>query len=102
MEFTSELKTKWLEALRSGEYKQTTNLMYKAETDGYCCLGVLAICAGRIKTEIQWDTFLTNGGTYDILTPDTQRTLASMNDGGKSFATIADYIEHNIPTYGQI
>lgn len=102
MEFTSELKAKWLEALRSGEYKQTTGVMYESETDGYCCLGVLAICTGRTDTDIECETFITNGSTYDVLNADTQRTLAGMNDNGKSFETIADYIEENILAHEQI
>lgn len=34
-----EVKTMWLEALRSGEYKQTTERLRNG--DAYCCLGVL-------------------------------------------------------------
>lgn len=102
MEFTSELKAKWLEALRGDEYKQTTSTMYRPETDGYCCLGVLAICAGRTKAEIQRDTYLVSEGKYNILSGIQQRTLAYMNDNGKSFVQIADYIEENILAHEQI
>lgn len=34
-----EIKTKWIKALRSGKYKQTTGTL-KDEV-GFCCLGVL-------------------------------------------------------------
>lgn len=34
-----ELKTKWLEALRSGEYKQSREIL--KDENGFCCLGVL-------------------------------------------------------------
>jgi hypothetical protein len=36
-----EVKAKWLEALRSGEYKQTRHTL-RSCTDGFCCLGVLS------------------------------------------------------------
>ena len=36
----SEVKTKWLEALRGGEYKQTRYTLH-SPNDGFCCLGVL-------------------------------------------------------------
>lgn len=38
------VKKKWLEALRSGEYKQGKRTLRRIEADGgysYCCLGVL-------------------------------------------------------------
>lgn len=34
-----EIKTKWINALRSGKYKQTTDCL--RDDTGYCCLGVL-------------------------------------------------------------
>jgi len=34
-----KVKTKWLKALRSGEYKQTTSAL--RDDRGYCCMGVL-------------------------------------------------------------
>lgn len=40
----TEIKTKWLEALRSGDYKQAKGALVKQAEDGsksYCCLGVL-------------------------------------------------------------
>lgn len=39
-----ELKARWLEALRSGEYKQSDSRLRNPTADGgfaYCCLGVL-------------------------------------------------------------
>ena len=36
----SEVKAKWLEALRGGEYKQTRYTLH-SPNDGFCCLGVL-------------------------------------------------------------
>lgn len=39
MKMRAEDKTKWLEALRSGEYKQCASTLHDGV--GYCCLGVL-------------------------------------------------------------
>ena len=39
-DMNSEVKTKWLEALRGGEYKQTRYTLH-SPNDGFCCLGVL-------------------------------------------------------------
>lgn len=34
-----DIKRRWVDALRSGEYEQAKN--YLSTSDGYCCLGVL-------------------------------------------------------------
>jgi hypothetical protein len=36
----SEVKAKWLQALKSGEYRQTRDTL-RSPNNGYCCLGVL-------------------------------------------------------------
>ena len=42
-----DIKTAWLEALRSGDFKQGKSALYNTETDTYCCLGVLCELAAR-------------------------------------------------------
>jgi hypothetical protein len=46
---------KWVDALRSGEYEQTTGVLRKADGDGnvvgYCCLGVACEVSGLGKWE---------------------------------------------------
>jgi hypothetical protein len=51
-----EVKKRWLEALRSGEYAQTTGKLHRFAADvfepseippGYCCLGVLCDLAAK-------------------------------------------------------
>ncbi len=42
----SNLKTKWIEALRSGEYSQATEKLHDENNGGYCCLGVLCKVMG--------------------------------------------------------
>lgn len=57
-----ELHRKWIEALRSGEYKQGSGQYCSRSydgTDSYCCLGVLADVAGIEKkytgTGVVWE-----------------------------------------------
>jgi hypothetical protein len=46
-----DVKTRWLEALRSGEYAQDTGMLHRRygadDVDSYCCLGVLCALAER-------------------------------------------------------
>lgn len=48
----AQLKAKWVEALRSGEYQQGEGRLYNQYTNTHCCLGVLCVVAGLpIKPE---------------------------------------------------
>ncbi len=47
IQLNKELVTKWVEALRSGKYKQTKGSLHKG--DAFCCLGVLCDITG-----VQW------------------------------------------------
>jgi hypothetical protein len=99
-----EVKTKWVAALRSGEYKQGRGLLRNGAGQ-YCCLGVLCEIQGvpRAKAGFQFDgdveraympshAFLNGLGLY--LQADT---VAHMNDDLEhSFSEIADYIEKNL------
>lgn len=104
-------KTKWVAALRSGEYEQGES--YLEWDDKFCCLGVLCKVNGvpTLKLEDDIDIpmefipstakkvipeFLLGSGEFPEL-------LAKMNDGNKannvkkhSFLEIADYIEQNL------
>lgn len=106
----TEIKQKWLTALRSGEYKQGRgNLHYK---DEYCCLGVLCDLHAK-ETNSEW----TNHDDYPYkyfystqLLPQqvcewsgidisltVERDLICLNDSaGKSFNEIADFIEEKL------
>jgi hypothetical protein len=108
-----EFKAKWLAELRSGKYSQTQGRL--CDEDGYCCLGVAGKAAGL------WDTQLERMGGYlyraklrklkvslpSLITGHANMRggkgynsivaeLAEMNDQGKSFSEIADYIEANL------
>lgn len=102
----AEIKQKWIEALRSGKYKQTT--CWLRRDTKFCCLGVFADVAtptewslpsnGTLLWEVggdnalqypeYWDRF---GVTYSIA-----EKLSELNDNGKSFSEIADYIEREL------
>jgi len=109
-ESQKELRKKWVEALRSGQYKQTVGVLY--DGTGYCCLGVACKVMG-VEPETRNNNFYfddqnsvlsinaadklglkdCNGefGTDDtILTG----SLTTMNDDGMTFEQIADMIEY--------
>ena len=106
-----ELKQKWIDALRSGKYKQGTGRL-KQIINGestFCCLGVLCDVAG-----LEWH--LRNENIYGIEMPDSRINTAGLGDSplfeisneeqiklwtfndvrGHSFAEIANYIEINL------
>lgn len=98
-----ELKQKWVDALRSGKYKQGEGLL-RDKNDHYCCLGVLAdvmgmewcYIRGRHSVEGSFTTELPS----EILPLNFQGQLIEMNDGmgvpRRRFKTIAKWIEKNL------
>lgn len=103
----------WVEALRSGEFKQAQRaLQYK---DSYCCLGVACVLAEREGIEVLRSEFDNNGllGTTlssqphvvewlglespngDLCDEAMPVTLAGLNDDGNDFNVIANLIEEN-------
>lgn len=102
-----EIKAKWLEALRSGEYQQGRRSLH---ADGsYCCLGVLCDisnldtwkhrvdgiyayfdCEGFLPSTVADWAGLESRGAYG---DEEVNHLAEDNDNGKSFLEIADIIE---------
>lgn len=101
-----EIKKKWIEALRSGRYKQGQARL-RSVNDEFCCLGVLLDVLGEGKWEES-----NYGKYYEInlqdhvldlvvrekvgLKDDDHRTLMVKNDRGYSFNEIADWIEKNL------
>ena len=100
---------KWLAALRSGKYAQTTDTLRDAR--GYCCLGVYGeVCLptphweeysddGVVKYTLYTSEDTEHGGTLDDYAwnemglPIAQTDLSDMNDSGASFAAIAQAVE---------
>lgn len=103
----SELKPKWVSALRSGEFKQTAGTLELVTEEGrfHCCLGVLYRVANGVCPEHRTTPRSSDLSDWEI--SESERiTLECMNDGGKddggehwtrrSFAEIADWIEANL------
>lgn len=99
---------KWVDALRSGKYKQTKGVL--KDSNGYCCLGVL--CDIAPKETGEWDgpqgyRFEGNGATppqtvlawagmksdVGCFKGTERKALTERNDKGASFKTIAKLIE---------
>ncbi len=94
---------KWIKALKSGKYKQTTGEL--KNKNGYCCLGVLCEIKAKeqkkkfyehknggvlSETQMKWSGIKSQNGKC-------KRTdLVYMNDYLKySFSEIADFIKKN-------
>lgn len=110
-----KLKKAWVKALRSGEYKQGRGHMCEDTPEGprYCCLGVLVDIAHdgdwvldpnitTWKIDNNFDpsfqaSFPSNKFLNEVeLNRDTADEVAHMNDDGKSFEEIADFIEESV------
>lgn len=85
-----ELKAKWVEALRSGKYTQGKDRLQRSGC--YCCLGVLQVIH-PIPSETDDELLDITEATKLGLNFTAQAVLAAMNDEGRSFEQIADYIE---------
>lgn len=107
---TPDLKTNWLAALRSGDFKQGTGHLRSAQ-GGYCCLGVLCEVAGwpHAESEDFRQGFEARKGVTITIMPDeialetlgltlaSANCLADMNDRqGYDFVKIAAWIEENL------
>jgi hypothetical protein len=108
-----EIKRRWVEALRSGQYKQGRLHLHKE--DSFCCLGVLTDLYCR-DHGAQWSEawpgslVMAFNGEDEGLHPmvldwaglsspnpvvDCGR-LSSLNDNGRTFAEIADLIDQHL------
>lgn len=121
----SEIKKIWIEALRSGKYKQGKSYLRSRDSsdgiDTYCCLGVLVDCYlqanpkdGRWAININdsvfyvagmnssWDTgYLPQNPKFKQWTGELKHKkeyqLVKLNDDANfNFAQIADWIEENL------
>lgn len=103
-----EIKKKWLEALRSGKYKQGAGYLRRRD-ESYCCLGVLCDIVEPENWEenhLMNDTAWFHAGQTEQMNPAVRReceitfnqawTLMSMNDRGNTFNNIANWIETNL------
>jgi len=105
---------KWVKALRSGKFKQGKQQLKQTNPQGkvnHCCLGVLCelyndeITKNKKKpldfsdefvlprTVANWGGLGTEEGSLTIESGSC--SLSEMNDDGKRFTTIANFIEKN-------
>ena len=98
----AQIKSQWIEALRSGKYKQGTGYLRPNE-NRFCCVGVLL----DVIAPDEWDGGAHRHGQIAEMPMDLRETvglsppqvdsLYQMNDEyGKTFSEIADYIEANL------
>ncbi len=119
-----EAKRLWLEALRSGKYKQGKDALKIEGVDGivrHCCLGVLCEIAVRAGVSLLVQPRVMGYGTIQTsfdeepgtlpeavrvwagleeVNPTISRegnvSLAQLNDRGATFAEIAEHIEREL------
>lgn len=96
----TEIKSKWIKALRSGAYTQAVGELRNTNKEGsFCCLGVLVDILEPNKWKDKEHQFshcglLSEDFCREIsLSNHLMSHLAEMNDDGVSFANIADLIE---------
>lgn len=102
-EMNAELKAKWIEALRSGEYAQGKGALLNYDGE-LCCIGVFGrICGIRDALLLNHAESIADDEIPEldaIEPPDAKypirNLLVAMNDDGKSFPEIADWIEKNL------
>lgn len=119
---TPELKTRWLAALRSGEYTQGRSTLRKfvpagsPHTFAHCCLGVLACVAGVpvMEDSVSGRMYITGAsgqsqstGPYSAVIPadirdklgltDTQQDcLITLNDTSHDYLEVIRCIEESL------
>lgn len=107
-----ELKTKWVEALRSGRYPKGESQLRCGSQ--FCALGVLCDVSGVGRWETtpydDRDYYVPNGRESEkdattlptpvtevaLLAPRDEEAVFNMNDDGATFPEIADWIEQNL------
>lgn len=114
-----ELKTKWVEALRSGKYTQGNGLLCNLNSEinklEHCCLGVLCEVAGVVRIHDDEGNYKFDG-KQDYLSNtllekfgighQEQKKLACMNDGSEEYSdagnAVSNEFENKPQTFGQI
>lgn len=105
-----ELKQNWVDALRSGKYKQARSVL-RTKNNEFCCIGVLCDLVDPHAWILEHTTGINPSiegipwskmGTYlmpplewqeEIANQDTLGAYSELNDDGASFEEIADRIE---------
>lgn len=102
----AKLKQDWIDALRSGKYRQGRGRLCD-DSSRYCCLGVL--CAIQEPPDVSpdgtrtWDYnpgYIPHRLSAGLRTSHKMRLMKMNDNGGSSFTEIADWIERNVPSDG--
>jgi hypothetical protein len=121
-----QVKEQWVAALRSREYRQGQGALHVVSDEGdrFCCLGVLCDLAVKAGVEVRLGSGVIildgiryntvrydNEGAYPpvsvqewsdlerrerVVSREAMTRLASLNDSGRTFEEIADYIEEHL------
>jgi hypothetical protein len=105
-----KIMQQWVNALRSGKFKQTKNKLHSPALNSYCCLGVLCeiaakkgickkqgkyfdFCDQTLPTKVlEWSGIKSHEGAYNY----NNLSLIELNDLAKqNFGQIANIIERN-------
>ena len=98
-----DVKMLWVDALRSGEYKQGT-FQLRNQEDEFCCLGVLCEISGMpyngnhsylTDGVLQWSGLTHDFGDQVKIYGKTE-LLSTHNDRGRTFEEIAKAIEEQL------
>tara|TARA_R110002074_G_scaffold402324_1_gene607140 strand:- start:193707 stop:194000 length:294 start_codon:yes stop_codon:yes gene_type:complete len=93
------MKTKWLNALRSGKYQKNTGSMRKGKA--YDVLGVLCAITGNTKNRKMTSSYPRINKAGEVLefmgiSPSTQTTISNLNDSTDGFNDVIRYISRNV------
>lgn len=109
----AERRQAWVDALRSGKYKQTQGKLHNSD-DSFCCLGVLCDITDPTQWRVFGGAYLYSPGSSSLYLPenlrmeiggsDIEQILMEANDGKiryernpQYFEQIADLIEKIVP-----
>lgn len=113
----SDVKKRWLKALRSKHYPQGRFMLYSKNDGGFCCLGVLCKVLGTPKRKMSGiglpNPYIMPGAAFEMFTQTalgansykvmfdgSMVSLPHLNDRKQlSFEAIAEIIERTVPTF---
>lgn len=88
-------KAEWLTALRGGEYTQGRGSLGDP-VHGYCCLGVFCVANGIDFNADDTGHWSGPPELLDSIPEPLREQLWEMNDNGRTFREIADFIEERL------
>ena len=90
-----EIKKLWLEALRSGEYKQVKGTLRRMENDepSHCCLGVLCEIVVKNNTAYYIQRAAEQALKCEIVLPNTISDYCGLNESNPSIKYVHRHTE---------